>query len=528
MFGVWLALLGQAAVAASGPLTVPVVVDTESRTVRIGDRVEHFMTPQLSVLATDKVVRVLPSAGGSELPKRWFLRLQVHGADEAPSEFRAGIRTGRGRPPMYIDLDLPPLAAGRFYVAQLEFRGHQGEAWSSKRVLPIPGRRRVTRKWLGRIRDRASPDDLAALLPDVKASLRVEGTFIEVRGHWSPGPTADADAKKMAQGIAEALRSAGIPAARLKIRVLGATELRFPTLTRSMARRNRRVELVRMPAPVFSATQLSSSEIRSRQLVIKIDGHDAIVGLKDAASREFSIDLDPPAQIHLELHDGRGAHAVERHGFALGRPLLKSRAATRLRRDDVHIVGGQMMLSPQGPELTVEMVAPDSVTAWLVTVQGTEYADVTAQAGGAGCPPPRLALTLTASVAQRQDLQVILHTQSAEGRRNRTLPIALPRLAAAPPPAHSGAGENPRSAFGELLDALMLRPAAQLQVFVHGGRRQSRKRARAQLEAAAARRGVESGRLRWSAGRALGGLVLQGHLFESAPLVVPQHAVDAQ
>lgn len=526
MFAIWLASLGVAATPTSGPHTIPLAVDAEARTVTIGPNTEPFLTPQLSALPTQNGVRLLPSAGGMAVPERWFLKLQIHDSKGGVSDFKAGLRTGRGRPPLFLDFDLPPLSEGSVYVAQLAFRARQGEASSRKRVLPRPGRRTVGVKWLGRVRARTLAADLAPLISAVKNGLHIDGTFIAVRGHWSPAEDAEAQSEVLANQIAGALRAAGVAQDRVRVQALGAQFLRFPTLTRSMAQRNRRAELIRMPAPTLPIGRILT-DVPPRQLELRIDAHEDSVDLSDTPTRNFSIDLDPPALIHLTLHDGRGGHAYLRRGIAPRRIRTAPAAEhSSLQRPDVKIVGGQMLLRAEGPQLVVEMAAPDSINGWLVTVQNAQ-ADVVAQAGGGGCPPPRLDLALTASVAQSGGLQVLLHTRLKKRGRARTRPIAVPRLTVVPSQAHCGAGEDPGSAFGRLLQTLQAHSSAQIRVIVHGGRSKARKKTRARLESAAKRRGIALSRFSWSAGRALGGLMLEGHLFEALPLAIPVPNSDA-
>ncbi len=512
--------------AAAGPQAVSVHVDTAASSFDLGGGTDALFAPRLLAVPLQRQVRLIPSAEGPRPPLRWYLRLEVQGPEGTePRPLRKYTQTGKGRPPLYIDLELPALKTGA-YVATLEFRqGSSGDrAVSAPVVLPRPGRRTTPgrRVWVGRVRASAVAGDLAALAKELPSHINRPGYTLLMQGHWEPSRQATERSLQLAEQVRDELLKLKLPSDRLKVQARADLDLRFPTFTAALKRRNRRVEIWREPPPPQPAPRVPHVDRMARSLVVSVDGKEAFIEVgKESSQLEFSMDYDPPARVQLTWHDGWGGWSRVRRGMSqAGRTKRWVPSAwTALVNSGVQIAGGQVALREEGPELELELRAPDEAKSWLVTVTSADGRTLWGHAGGVGPPPPRVRLSSTASVAMRQAPQVVLHVGFAKHRRARTPALAVPALTVTAPQAHAGEGEDIAAAFGALTKTLSSRAMTRLLVRVHGGSRKARARARRQIERRFGAEGLDLTRLEWSAGRAEGGLVLQAHVVETVSLV---------
>ena len=512
--------------APSGPQAVSVQVDAAASTFDLGGGTDALFAPRLLAVPLERQVRLIPSAEGPRPPLRWYLRLEVQGPEGTePRALRKYTQTGKGRPPLYIDLQLPALKVGA-YVATLEFRqGPSGDrAVSAPVVLPRPGRRTSPgrRVWVGRVRASAVTEDLAALAKELPSHLMRPGYTLLLQGHWEPGRQANARSLQLAEQVRERLLELKLPSDRLQVQARADQDLRFPTFTAALKRRNRRVEIWRQPPPPQPAPTVPPVDLKPRSLVVSVDGKEAFIEVgKGSSQLDFSMDYDPPARVQLTWNDGWGGWSRVRRGMSQGGRTKRwvPSAWASVVHNGLQIAGGQVALGEEGPELELELRAPDEAKSWLVTVTSADGRMLWGHAAGVGPPPPRVRLSSTASVSMTRPPQVVLHVGLAKHRRARTPALAVPALTVTAPQAHAGEGEDIAAAFGALIKTLSTRSMTRLLVRVHGGSRKARARARRQIERRFGAEGLDLTRLEWSAGRAEGGLVLQAHVVETVSLV---------
>lgn len=518
-----------AALAQAQPLTVAVEVDASRPTLTLAGTPQAMLHADLGAQATRDGVRLHLRAFGPRAPTRWIVWIDERDPDGRVVRKLSGSRfTGRGEPPPFVDFTPERPAAGA-YVAVLELRALEVDAArSAPVVLPPPGA----------ISGPARPTLIASLpegagveavLERVERRLLRRGARLRVEGHWDAGADADAASEALARGIARALIEAGVPDARIEVRARGAQAPRYPSLSKAIRRRNRRVELWALPPPALPAPTTRLHPATPRALDLRIDGRAARVPLNSTSSARFTMDLDPPARVQAALHMGSGGFSqIQRSVSARSRGgvptpvVLAPRGVERSRAQGprgLALVSGRRFVSEDGPALELELLSDEATRAWSLAVVDGSSGRVVAGEAGEGPPPPRVVLALTSTVTERLELSVA--AQVEEDRVEVLGPARVPPLELSPMTTILSGGSPLALGLSELLLTLEQRPEAQLVVEVHGGRRAARREAERRVRSALTARGLSEDRLVWSAGRSDGDLTLSAHLTSEVAVRLP-------
>ncbi len=114
----------QAATSSASPpavRTLPVAVDADSRTVTLAERIDRFLEPTLEGALGPRTIRFAPGSIGPLTPSRWTIHLvEVDATGGTTRTIRDEALTGRGYPPLFVEIPGDPPPLGHAYRATLE------------------------------------------------------------------------------------------------------------------------------------------------------------------------------------------------------------------------------------------------------------------------------------------------------------------------------------------------------------------------------------------------------------------------
>lgn len=391
--------------------TLDVSIDAESETVGLGGRIDRFTRAELQAGRFDGGLRFFPRVVGPYTPTRWTIAVEE--VDEEGSSVRAlrdETLTGRGYPPLFVDLPADPPREGHAYRARLRVRAGELDGAVSAPVDVTPPRPSPSPAGeptlIGRAEEATLEEDLARLAPVLKELE--PSTEVVIEAHVDPGEDEEARARALGER-AKALLD--VPADRVRVVSKGASEPLFPNLLLRMRQKNRRVEVYVRPVARPAPSGPPAQEAPPRRVEIEVDQQRASIPLVEEPRIDLSMDLDVPAKIAMTLHDGRGGESrirrVATHDWVTRPGQRQSIAPVWNPKDRTLEVGSERIglpaplgIGPVGREeggAVVTLSNGSEVQRW--SVQVAAQGRTLARRSGLGAPPAEVALSYSATVA---------------------------------------------------------------------------------------------------------------------------------